>query len=95
MRQEILLKTSLDVARIRKPSRLLESLFQRLKPVMEQGVTTGEIASFCEREMKKAGAMSAQKGYQGFPASVSISPNNVAAHGIWTAGSATAPGPTA
>ncbi|MBP7494901.1 MAG: type I methionyl aminopeptidase [Spirochaetales bacterium] len=78
----IRLKTSLEVHRIRKPSRIIEQLFQELREIIKPGITTKGIDSFCDEYFKRHHVVSAQKGYRGFPASVCVSPNQVAAHGI-------------
>ena len=82
MIKDIPLKTSLDVLRIKKPSKIVGELLRELSSVIKPGITTGEIDSFaCSFITKKKGT-SALKGYKGFPGNICISVNNVAAHGI-------------
>lgn len=76
------LKTSLDVQRMKKPSRLIERIFRDLKGIMKRGLTTGEIDRYCAGLFDAHHATSSQKGYRGFPASVCVSPNSVAVHGV-------------
>jgi len=80
--KEIPLKTSLEVSRIRKSCQLIEALFIELKSLVRPGMTTTEVAEVCEDLLRSGGGKSALKGYRGYPASVCISVNNVAAHGI-------------
>jgi methionyl aminopeptidase len=80
--QNILLKTSLDISRIRRPSRALSQVFMDLKTVMKPGVTTLDIERFCVRKFNEFHAIPSQAGYRGFPSPICTSPNSVAAHGI-------------
>ncbi|MFQ3620303.1 MAG: type I methionyl aminopeptidase [Spirochaetales bacterium] len=80
--RHIPLKTALEIYRIRKTSRIIENLFRELKPNIKPGITTKEINTFCENFFHLHGVTSAQKGYRGFPASVCVSPNHIATHGV-------------
>ena len=80
--QNIHLKTSLEVERMRRPARLVESILSSLEDLMEEGVTTGDIAAFCSKRIEAGWAASSAKGYKGFPATICTSLNNVAVHGI-------------
>ncbi len=80
--RNITVKTGLEVHRMRRPSRIIEELLWSLKEVIRPGVSTREIDRFCENFIAERNAVSSLKGYQGFPASICASPNNVAVHGI-------------
>lgn len=80
--KEIPLKTSLEVSRIRRTCRLIETLFLELKRTIRPGMTTVEVSRFCDTLLRAGGGQSALKGYRGFPESICTSVNNVAAHGI-------------
>jgi methionyl aminopeptidase len=82
MERDIPLKTSIDVAHIRRSCRVVEKTFQYLKLQIKPGVTTGELEKSVERFLRERGAESALKGYKGFPKCICASVNNVAAHGI-------------
>ncbi len=82
MEKNIPLKTSIDVAHIRRSCRIVESALRHLKQVIAPGVSTGEIDREVEKYLAGQGAISALKGYRGFPKSICTSVNNVAAHGI-------------
>lgn len=82
MEKEIPLKTSIEISRIRKACRLVETLFIELKTELRPGLTTAEVAKVCEELLHRGGGESALAGYRGYPASVCISVNNVAAHGV-------------
>lgn len=82
LKNRIMLKTSLDVARIRKACRIVEDLLVSLNTLIVPGVTTSWIDSYCGDFISSRKGIPALKGYRGFPANVCISVNNVAAHGI-------------
>ncbi len=82
MKPEIALKTSIDVAHIRKTCRLLEETFQFLKGHITDGISTRDLDRLVVSFVTKRSARSALKGYKGFPNSICTSVNNVAAHGI-------------
>ncbi|HUX21604.1 MAG TPA: type I methionyl aminopeptidase [Spirochaetia bacterium] len=82
MEKPVPLKTSIEVSRIRRTCRLIESLFLGLKPSLRPGVTTLEVNNICVELLKAGGGVAAMKGYRGYPASICTSVNNVAAHGV-------------
>ncbi len=78
----VLLKTSLEVNRMRRPARLVESILSFLENIIKPGITTGDIADFCSERITQGWALSSAKGFNGFPATICTSVNNVAVHGI-------------
>jgi methionyl aminopeptidase len=76
------LKTSVDVAHIRKSCRICENILIRLSPYIREGITTREINSRAEELIQEHDARPVLKGYGGFPGAVCTSVNNVIAHGI-------------
>jgi len=82
MEAEIPLKTTVEVARIRRSCRLAEATLRHLKASMRVGVSTRELDGIAERFIRAGGGEPALKGYRGFPASICTSANNVSAHGI-------------
>jgi len=81
---EISLKTSVDVARIRRACRVAERCLRFLAPGIRPGVTTEELDIRAGQFLAEAGASSALRGYRGFPGFICTSVNNVAAHGVPT-----------
>jgi methionyl aminopeptidase len=81
---EISLKTSVDVARIRRASRVAERCLRYLAPCVRPGISTLELDSLAATYLAETGALSALRGYKGFPGCICTSVNNVAAHGIPT-----------
>jgi methionyl aminopeptidase len=80
--QDIILKTSLDVFAIRKSCDIVSTVLREAGNLVQQGTNLLEIEQFCKELIHKSNAESAVKYFNGFPASVCISLNNVAAHGI-------------
>jgi methionyl aminopeptidase len=78
----IRLKTSVDVARIRKSCKIAENLLKYLKSFVKEGINTRALDSIAEKFIREQGGTPALKGYKGFPAAICTSVNNVAAHGI-------------
>ncbi|MBN2535316.1 MAG: type I methionyl aminopeptidase [Spirochaetales bacterium] len=76
------LKTSVDVARIRRSCRICEKILVQLSSCIREGVTTKELDSLAEVLIRKEKAKPVLKGYDGFPGSICTSVNNVVAHGI-------------
>jgi methionyl aminopeptidase len=81
---EISLKTSVDVARIRRASRVAERCLRYLAPCVRPGISTLELDHLASTFLEETGALSALRGYKGFPGCICTSVNNVAAHGIPT-----------
>jgi len=81
-KHRIRLKTSADVAGIRKAGlvalAILDLVERRLKP----GMTTDEINTLVHEFTVNAGAISAPLNYRGFPKSVCVSINEEICHGI-------------
>jgi len=84
MDREIILKTSVDVARIRRSCRVAERVLRALAPYVRPGFTTRELDRLAERFLRENGAEPSLKGYRGFPACLCASVNNVAAPGVPT-----------
>ncbi|MBN1697816.1 MAG: type I methionyl aminopeptidase [Spirochaetales bacterium] len=76
------LKTSVDVARIRRSCRIVEKVLRNLAVYVRKGTTTAELDTLAEQMIKKNGGHPALKDYNGFPASICTSVNHVAAHGL-------------
>jgi len=82
MREEILLKTTIEVHHVRKVSRFFHELFPLLSRLIKPGAEAAEVIELCTEEMDKHRVKSALLGFEGYPSPVCISINNIAAHGI-------------
>ncbi len=76
------LKTVVDVARIRMPAQRIAEVLQGIEPAVVAGITTAELELLCVKQLRTLGIHPILRGYRGFPADVSISVNEVAAHGV-------------
>ncbi len=83
----ITIKTPEDIERMRVAGRLAAEVLQIIAPHVKPGVTTGDLDRIChDHIVNTQGAIPANVGYRGFPATICTSVNNVICHGI--------PGPT-
>ena len=82
MHKNIPLKTSIDVAHIRKSCRIIENCLRHLQQFIAPGLKTQDLNEFADEFIRLRGAIPSLKGYNGFPGSICTSVNNVAAHGI-------------
>ncbi|MCK5200648.1 MAG: type I methionyl aminopeptidase [Spirochaetales bacterium] len=80
--EDVRFKTSLEVARIRRSCKIIESIFDDLCNVIKSGISTSEIADFCKTSMETKLAKTSALGYRGYPATICTSVNSVAVHGL-------------
>ena len=78
----ILWRTEEQLKRIRESSGILSELHKNLSGIVQEGLTTKEIDSFCRDFIEKRGAKPAFLGYMDYPASICISINEEVIHGI-------------
>lgn len=78
----IILKTNREIAIMKESCRISANALKLAGEMIEPGVSTGKIDGEVRKYIEKAGAVPSFLNYQGFPASVCISVNNVVIHGI-------------
>lgn len=78
----IVLKTSRELAALRKAGKISQGALRVAGEAVEPGVSTWEIDKLARRYIESAGASPSFLGYEGYPASACISVNNVVIHGI-------------
>lgn len=76
------LKNEEQIRGIRESCRLLSGLFEGLRPLVREGVTTRDLDEFARTYILKAGGRPAFLGYNGYPASLCVSVNEEVIHGI-------------
>ncbi|MGR3364199.1 MAG: type I methionyl aminopeptidase [Maritimibacter harenae] len=81
-REGIRLYEPADFAGMHKAGRLAAEILDRIIPMVEPGVTTGELDQAIEDMVNEAGATSATIGYKGYEHASCISINHVVCHGI-------------
>ncbi|MFA5880468.1 MAG: methionyl aminopeptidase [Candidatus Margulisiibacteriota bacterium] len=77
-----LVKTSEDIAKIRKSCQLAKATLDELEKIIKPGISTNEIDKFVYDFTLKQGAYPAPLNYRGYPKSTCTSLNNVICHGI-------------
>lgn len=78
----IIIKTAEQIEGIRKSCRLAAETLDYAAQFVKPGISTGFIDKKIEEFIVSHGAIPATKGYNGYPKSSCISPNNVVCHGI-------------
>lgn len=78
----IKLKNPEQLEGIRASCRLLSALFERLPPMVRPGVSCLELDAFARRFIEAGGGRPSFLGYDGYPASLCVSINEVVIHGI-------------
>jgi len=79
---EIIIKTPEQIEGIRQSSQLAARTLSYIEEFIEPGISTGFLDKKIEDFIVGHGAVPATKGYNGFPGSSCISPNEVVCHGI-------------
>jgi len=78
----IIIKTDEEIKLMRQAGRIVAEILEILSEQIKPGLTTKELDIIAERKLKKRGATSSFKGYQGFPATVCVAINDEIVHGI-------------
>ena len=78
----ILLKNSEQIAGMRKAGALLYEVLQTLKEEVRPGMTTMDLNLRADELIRKGNAVPSFLNYNGFPASLCTSVNDVVVHGI-------------
>jgi methionyl aminopeptidase len=78
----IVIKSRREIACMRESGRIVARVIETLGAAIRPGVTTAELDALAEREIRRAGAVPAFKGYHGFPGSICVSVNDEVVHGI-------------
>lgn len=78
----IILKSASELERMREAGRIVALTHNMLEQMIEPGITTAELDAAAEKFIREAGGIPTFKGYNGFPASICTSINDVVVHGI-------------
>lgn len=76
------LKNEQELQLMRTAGRILAGILLRLQEEIKPGITTAEIDRLAEELMRREDVAPAFKGYNGYPATVCASVNEVVVHGI-------------
>lgn len=75
-------KTTAEITAMRESGKMLATVLQALKPHVQSGISTKQLADIAAKELEALGGKPAFLGYQGFPDVICISVNNQVVHGI-------------
>lgn len=78
----IALRSPRELDKMRRCGAAVASILEELVVLVREGVTTAELDAEAERLMKESGAVSASRGYHGYPAHICTSLNEEVVHGI-------------
>lgn len=78
----IMLKNAEQVAKMRAAGHLLDEVLSQVCAAVEPGVTTKQLDHLAERLIRQAGAKPSFLGYEGYPASLCTSVDEVVVHGF-------------
>ncbi|MFA5336631.1 MAG: type I methionyl aminopeptidase, partial [Candidatus Omnitrophota bacterium] len=78
----ITLRSRAEAEKIEAACRIVADTLEYLGTKIKQGVTTKDLDDMAARYIKERGAVSAFKGYRGFPANICTSVNETVVHGI-------------
>jgi methionyl aminopeptidase len=78
----IILKSPLEIEKMRVSCRMVAEVLELLKEAVRPGVTTLALNELAENEALKQGAKPAFKGYSGYPFSLCCSINDQVVHGM-------------
>jgi methionyl aminopeptidase len=78
----IIVKSSREIEQLKRSNAIVAEVFEKLKKMIEPGITTKELDQVAEEYILLKGGQPAFKGYRGFPATLCISINEEVVHGI-------------
>jgi len=79
----VILKSQAEIKKIGDACHIVAEILTGLKSHVAAGMSTADIESFVDAEIKKRkGAVAAFRGYRGYPSSVCVSVNDQVIHGI-------------
>ena len=78
----IYIKSAGEVAKMRRSGRITANIFEVLKPHIKPGVSTAELDKIAKEYILRSEAKPSFLNYNGFPASICSSINDVVIHGI-------------
>jgi len=78
----IIYKTEAEIAAMRRSGQIVAKILAELKAMVKSGVSTKMLDEYAEAKLREMGAVSAFKGYRGYPAALCTSVNEEIIHGI-------------
>lgn len=78
----ITIKSEREIELMRKAGMLVSLMHKFIKPYIKEGITTKELDALCEKFILDNDAVPTCKGFEGYPATLCTSVNDVVVHGI-------------
>lgn len=78
----ISLKNPSQIDKMRQAGALLYEVLQKLREAVKPGITTAALDAYAEQLIRKNHAIPTSLHYEGFPASICASPDDMVVHGI-------------
>ncbi len=78
----ISIKSNREIELMRQAGLLVSKMHQFIKPYIKEGITTKELDRLCEQFIRDNEGVPTCKGYEGFPATLCTSVNDMVVHGI-------------
>ena len=78
----ITIKSEREIELMRHAGLLVSRMHQFIKPYVKEGISTYELDQLCEKFILDNDAVPSCKGYEGYPAALCTSVNQVVVHGI-------------
>jgi len=78
----ITIKSQREIELMRHAGMLVSKMHQFIKPYIKAGISTKKLDELCEKFIRDNDAVPSCKGYEGFPATLCTSVNDVVVHGI-------------
>jgi methionyl aminopeptidase len=78
----IRLKNNAEIGKIREAGYILSETLERLRAMVEEGISTAELDNFAREHIRSRGGEPAFLGYMDYPASLCVSINEEVIHGI-------------
>jgi len=78
----IVCRSKAEIERLRHSGQAVRRLLEDLRQQVRPGITTWELETYLERQIKMLGARPAFKGYRNFPCCLCVSVNQEIIHGI-------------
>lgn len=75
-------KSASEIEKMRRAGKVVAETLEILRASVRPGMTTADLDSIGEREIRARGAIPSFKGYRGFPATLCTSVNEEVVHGI-------------
>ena len=76
----ISIKSPREIELMKEAGRIVAKVHKKMKEVVRPGITTLELDRIAEEVIRSNGATPSFKGYQGFPASICTSINEMLVH---------------